>query len=215
MAGSKGDAYENTVLDTALGNGSPASLYWALVQEFTGDGTFTEASGGSYARVAQTNNSTNFPAASGGSKSNGTTVTFVQATADIAADPNRIHGWALMDASSGGNARYWGEFVGTAKVFVVKASTDIFTSIGHGYTNGTKVRVWSAGPALPSGIAQFTTYYIINATTDTFQFSATSGGSAVDVTADGGGLIATDLAQEYRLGNTFVIGAGSVTISED
>jgi hypothetical protein len=215
MAGGKADGFENTVLDLKLGSGTPANLFWGLVTAFTGDGTYTEATGGTYARISQTNNATNFPAASGGSKSNGTLVTFAAATADIARDPTRIVGWILADASSAGNVFYYGEFVGTSKVFAVKASTDTFTGIGHGYTNGTKVRVWSAGPALPSGLAAYTTYYIIAAATDTFQLSATSGGSAVDVTADGGGLVAIDNSQEYLNGNTFTIPVGNVTISED
>jgi hypothetical protein len=215
MAGGKSDTQENSVLDAALGNGTPANLYWGLVTAFTGDGTYTEASGGGYARVGQANNSTNFPAAASGSKSNAAQVNFVAATADIAIDPTRIVGWILADASTAGNVRYWGEFVGTPQVFVVKASTDTFTAIAHGLANGTKVRVWSAGPALPSGLAAYTTYYVISTAADTFQLSATLGGSAVDVTANGGGLIAVDNSQEYRNKNTFVIEAGSVTISED
>jgi hypothetical protein len=215
MAGGKADGFENTVLDLKLGSGTPTNLFWGLVTAFTGDGTYTEATGGSYARVSQTNNATNFPAASGGSKSNGTLVGFPAATADIAVDPTRVVGWILADASTAGNVFYYGEFVGTPKVFAVKASTDTYTSIAHGLANGTKVRVWSAGPALPTGLAAYTTYYIISTATDTFQLSATSGGAAVDVTADGGGLIAVDNSQEYRNGNTFQIAAGAVTISED
>lgn len=215
MAGGKADGFENTVLDLKLGSGTPANLFWGLVTAFTGDGTYTEATGGSYARVSQTNNATNFPAASSGSKSNGTAVPFVAATADIAIDPTRIVGWILADALTAGNVFYYGEFVGTPQVFVVKASTDTFTAIAHGLANGTKVRVWGAGPALPSGLAAYTTYYIISTAADTFQLSATSGGAAVDVTANGGGLIAVDNSQEYRNGNTFTIGAGQVTISED
>jgi hypothetical protein len=37
----------------------------------------------------------------------------------------------------------------------------------------------------------------------------------VDVTADGGGLVAIDNSQEYLNGNTFTIPVGNVTISED
>lgn len=217
MAGSKADAYENTVLDVALGNGTPATLYWALATAFTGDGAFTEATGGGYARVGQTNNATNFPAASGGSKSNGTAVTFVQASADIARDPTRVVGWALMDASTAGNCRYYGEFVGTPKGFVAKASTDTFTAIGHGYANGTKVRVWAIPgvQALPTGVSAFTTYYIVATATDTFQLSATLGGAAIDITADGAGIIAQDNSQEYLSGNTFTIPVAGVVFSED
>jgi hypothetical protein len=215
MAGGKSDTYENTQLDVALGNGTPANLFWGLVTAFTGDGTYTEATGGGYARISQTNNATNFPASSGGSKSNGTQVTFATASADIAIDPTRIVGWILADASTAGVVRYYGEFVGTAQAFVAKASTDTFTAIAHGLANGTKVRVWSVGLALPTGVSAYTTYYIVGTATDTFQLSATSGGSAIDITGNGSGFIAVDNSQEYRNGNTFQIAAGAVTISED
>lgn len=47
----------------------------------TDAGGGTQCSGGSYARVAVTNNGTNWPSASGGAKSNGAAITFPQATA--------------------------------------------------------------------------------------------------------------------------------------
>ena len=62
-----------------------ATLYVGLSTTTpAGDGTgVTEPSGNAYARVAVTNNATNFPAATGttnGSKANGTTITFPTAT---------------------------------------------------------------------------------------------------------------------------------------
>lgn len=55
-------------------------MYVGLCTDVAEDGTITgEPSGSSYARVAVTNNATNFPAASGGSKANGATIN----TADI------------------------------------------------------------------------------------------------------------------------------------
>jgi hypothetical protein len=67
------------------------------------DGTGgTEVSGGSYARVAVTNNTTNFPNATGGGPSlkvNGTVITFPAPTADW----GTVVGWGLYDAASSGN----------------------------------------------------------------------------------------------------------------
>ena len=88
MAGSMSDAMENLILDHILGGGDftrPGTVWmglWtaALTDASTG-ATAGEVSGGSYARLAVTNNSTNFPAASGGAKSNGVDFTFVAATA--------------------------------------------------------------------------------------------------------------------------------------
>lgn len=80
------DTVENAVLDHVLGKTTytaPATLYAALFTAAPSDsGGGTEVTGGSYARVAITNNTTNFPNASGGSKSNGTAITFPTATAN-------------------------------------------------------------------------------------------------------------------------------------
>lgn len=64
----------------------------------------TELSGGSYARVALTNNTTNFPNVAANIMVNGVAVTFPQATGDwTTADEI-----ALYIASSGGTPKYTG-----------------------------------------------------------------------------------------------------------
>lgn len=101
--GSKSDYLENKVLDGVLGGPAlslAATVYVALFTVAPSDaGGGTEVTGGSYARVAVTNNATNFPAAAGGSKSNGTEITFVEATASW----GTIVASAVFDAASGGN----------------------------------------------------------------------------------------------------------------
>jgi len=59
----------------------------------------TEVSGGSYARISVTNNTTNFPTPTGDLLQNGAAITFAAATANW----GTIVAWALMDASTGGN----------------------------------------------------------------------------------------------------------------
>jgi hypothetical protein len=54
-----------------------------------------------------TNNSTNFPAASGGAKSNGTAITFPQATANWAGGADLTH-VVLFDAATAGNPIMYG-----------------------------------------------------------------------------------------------------------
>ena len=88
---------------------SPATWYCALSTTTPAeDGTgFTEPVGGSYARVAVTNNATNFPPASiNGNlaqKSNGAKITFTNPTGN----------WGIVShvgfftASSGGTVQYW------------------------------------------------------------------------------------------------------------
>lgn len=103
-----GDATENAILDRVFGAAAyapPATLYLALFTVAPTDaGGGTEVSGGAYARQAITNNATNFPAASGGAKSNGVAITFPAATASW----GTIVAWALMDAATAGNVVFRG-----------------------------------------------------------------------------------------------------------
>ena len=76
---------ELELLDHVLGNSAypaPATVYVGLSTTAPNDdGTnFTEPVGGAYARAAVTNNLTNWPAAVSGTKQNGTTITFPEAT---------------------------------------------------------------------------------------------------------------------------------------
>lgn len=112
MAGSFSDFLELEVLDHVFGAAAytaPVTIYvglWtaALTDASTGS-TAGEVSGGSYARVAVTNNATNFPAAAAGAKSNGTAVTFPTATASW----GTVTYVGLLDAASAGNLLAWAD----------------------------------------------------------------------------------------------------------
>lgn len=98
------DFLENEVLDQIFGASAyaaPATLYIALSSTTPTDagGNFTEPPAGSYARVAVTNNLTNWPAAVAGSKSNGAAILFPEATGTW---PTVTH-FGVYDAPSGGN----------------------------------------------------------------------------------------------------------------
>lgn len=101
------DFLENEILDHVFGAAAytaPATVYVALFTSAPSDsGGGTEVSGGSYARVAVTNNATNFPAASGGAKSNGTVITFPAPTANW----GTVTHFAIFDAASAGNMLGW------------------------------------------------------------------------------------------------------------
>lgn len=109
MAGSKSDYLENKLLDTVLGGPQYAiagTVYIALSTAAYSDAatgaSMTEVTGGNYSRVAVTNNSTSWPGASGGTKSNGVIFTFPTASADW----GTIQSFYITDASSGGNCLY-------------------------------------------------------------------------------------------------------------
>lgn len=107
MSGGLGNHYGQIVLDDILGSGSPATWYAALMTANptdTGGGTEVSTSGTGYARVALTNNTTNFPNASSSAvMTTGTTIDFGTATGSW----GTIVGIAFYDASSAGNLGPW------------------------------------------------------------------------------------------------------------
>jgi hypothetical protein len=107
MAGSFSDYLENKVLDllfNATAYTPPSSWYFALFTAAPSDsGGGTEVTGGSYARVAVTRNTTNFPAASGGALSNGSAITWPTATANW----GTVVAVGVYDAASAGNLICW------------------------------------------------------------------------------------------------------------
>jgi hypothetical protein len=110
MSGFKSYYLCDKLLDHVLGGGDyarPSPVYFALFTVApTGAGGGTEVSGGGYARIAKTNNSTNFPAASSQTKKNGTVIDFGTASADW----GDVMGCGVFDAPTGGNLLIYGPF---------------------------------------------------------------------------------------------------------
>jgi hypothetical protein len=105
------DFLENELLDHVFGNAAytaPATVYVALYTAAPTDaGGGTEVGTGTwtnYARVAVTNNATNWPAAAAGAKSNGTDIDFGTVTASGAVT---VVACAILDAASAGNFLAW------------------------------------------------------------------------------------------------------------
>lgn len=116
MAGSLSDFAENELLDHLLGAATytpPVTVHLALFTVAPTDaGGGTEVTGGSYVRLAVTNNATNFPAASGGAKSNGVTLDFIAATAGW----GTIVAYAMFDAASAGNMLGWADLASSVTI---------------------------------------------------------------------------------------------------
>jgi len=106
--GAASDYLENKILDHILGKvtyTAPDTVYIGLAAEVNDDGSISgEPTEASYARVAVTNNATNFPAASNGSKSNGTDIVFGEATGDW----GTVNYAFIADADTGGNVLLYG-----------------------------------------------------------------------------------------------------------
>jgi len=111
------DAAANNMLDVVFSkatNSAPTTHYIGLSTTTpTNTGTnVTEPTGGSYARVAVTNNATNWPAASARAKSNGVAITFVAATASWGTATHFV----IYDAASGGTFVAWGALSGATAI---------------------------------------------------------------------------------------------------
>lgn len=114
------DSYENLILNFLWNGGTltrETTLYFALFTTMpTADaGTGgTEVSGNNYSRFTFTNNSTNFPAASGRVKANGTIVSFAAPSGSW----GTVLGWGLYNASTAGTLVCFGTFT-TSKAYTV------------------------------------------------------------------------------------------------
>lgn len=100
------DYLEKKLLDHVLGGGDytrPGTVYVGLSTSAPNDdgSGITEPSGGAYARVAVTNNTTNWPVSTGNpsTKSNGTSVDFPQASGAW----GTVTHFFIADASAAGN----------------------------------------------------------------------------------------------------------------
>lgn len=168
-------APSSTAQNKLLDSGVPAITHLGLLTALTG----TEAAGGSYARQAVTWSS----AASGQKKPNAQVQWTPPASTTIIA-------WSGHDALTTGNQIYYGQLGSTLRGFgSATASTDVIASFAHGLTTDDRVFVWTAfgESSLPTGLSASTLYFVLASglTTDAFKLSTSSGGSAVDITANG------------------------------
>jgi hypothetical protein len=106
----------------AGGTITDGTAVWTEVSTLFAAGTFTSAepSGGAYAREASTNNTTDWPAPSGGNPAtsqNGVAITFPSTTGSW----GQLAGFILLDALTGGNGWMWG---------VLSAASEVATVVG-------------------------------------------------------------------------------------
>jgi hypothetical protein len=75
----------------------------------------------------------------------------------------------------------------TALACMLQGANDTVTATAHGLANGDLVSF--ATLVTTTGIAIYTPYYVVNATTNIFQLALTAGGAAIDLGGDGSGTI--------------------------
>src|SRR5262249_51796641 len=155
-------------------------------------------------------NTTNFPNASGGSKSIGTQQDFVTANADWATLGSPVVAFGLFDAATVGNLLYWG-WLGSdpGKIFTADVGDNVVVP-GHSLIVNDIVRVMAfPGSVLPTGLSAGTTYFVKTVSGDVITLSATLGGSVIDITVSGAGLIAKLAAKPVLNGDTASFPASS------
>lgn len=117
MAGTKSDYLEDKIKNEVLGGVAFASvtpiffgLWTSALTDASTSATAGEVSGGSYARVSVTNNTTNFATVTGSAKVNSTTIAFPTASAswgtvtyvgvfDVASGAGNMFMWADLTTS--------------------------------------------------------------------------------------------------------------------
>jgi len=204
------DAAANLMLDALDESQTSGAKYWSLHTAYSTSGA-NEVSGGSYTRQAATwaaassrsKASTGSPAASFSVPASTTVAWVGRWTASTSGT------FLGMAPAGGGNRRQV-----TANASGVTANT--LDSPAHGLTAGTAVVFWaSTGAALPTGLVEGTIYYVIatGLTTDVFSVSATSGGSAVDITAVGDGEVQTIVPETFTGAGTYNLTSDTLSVS--
>lgn len=72
-------------------------------------------------------------------------------------------------------------------VTISNASPGVVSWTAHGLPNGSSLKLSTTG-ALPTGLTVGTTYYVVGAAADTFNLSATLGGTAINTSSAGSGV---------------------------
>jgi hypothetical protein len=211
------DRVSQGILNHITGKSAIFSIPTAYVALFTGVGTdagsgFTEVSGGSYARVSTAAGDWN--SASGTSPSsitNANAITFPTATAGW----GNVIAFGLFDASSSGNLLCW-DFFGSydwLPATVSAASPAVITAKAHGFSAADLVE-WTIeyGGVNPTfSASNFTGILtVVSPTTDTF--TVTNGGTAVNASATGNGMIRKLISQAIASGVQPSFPASSLTI---
>ena len=152
--------------------GADLSTHLSLHSDWSATGA-NELTGGSpaYARKAAT-----WAAASGAERALSATVAFdVPAGATV----RYVGRWTALTA---GTFLGMSALNGTQAEFSVDLTANTIKQVAHGFVNTNQVVFLGGTP--PGGLTEGTTYFVVGAATDTYQVAATSGGAAIDLTAE-------------------------------
>lgn len=182
-------AAKNTMLNALTVD--TASLHTA----FPGLTGANEVTGGTpaYARKAVV-----FGAAAGGSRALTAAVSF-----DVPATTVRWFGFWVAGTYVG-----YAPNGGAQLLFQIDVTNNLVRATANGLSNGTKVVFFNS--TVPAPLTEGAVYFVVNATVDTFQVSATSGGSPIILTSTGSGCaLSTIIEDVYAAQGTHTLSADS------
>lgn len=128
------------------------------------------------------------------------------------AGTDTITHWGLGDDSSGaGKLRYYGPIIAASAVWLpfTAKTDDTITVPGHSFSVDDRAVIGAAySGTLPTGSTAGTVYFVKTVSGNDITISTTSGGSAVDLTAVGSGVIieATTIAVSNNITPQFAAG---------
>lgn len=169
----------------------------SLHTAFPGVTGASEVTGGTYARQAVT-----FGAAAAGVRSMTSPCTVDVPAATIA--------WVGLWDTAGTAFIAYSPNGGDPKEFQLDTSTDVVTCVGHGFSDTDTITFY--GDTAPAPLVEGTVYYVRDATTDTFKVAASSGGAAIDLTAQpaGGCVVSAITLSVYGAADTHTVSTWAI-----
>jgi hypothetical protein len=164
-----------------------------------------EASGGSYARQTVA-----WASVTGGTQANSGALTIPVPAGTF----GFITFWNALTGNTGTQYMGYGPMGGASAIkgFATVDPTmanDLILSPGHGLSNTNTLFVYPEfGTTLTAPLASGTIYYVVNAATNTFQLSTTSGGAVLDLTTLNSGIL-----YWQRIVSELFNAAGNITIA--
>jgi len=205
------DNGENQVLNEIYNSGAgtfpAADVFISLHTADPADTGANEVAGGSYVRQQAA-----FDTASAGVIDNDANIDFASMPATT------VVAWGAWDASTAGNCFQVGWLSTVSGLGVVRTAdqtTNDIQGVAHGLVGDDRVVFEQIeGLTTPTGITLGTLYFVLTAglTTDTFNFSTTSGGAEVDITGNGSVIWRKVTPKVVNSGDTFRIAAGDLDI---
>ena len=189
-------------INALLSTWASGALYVSVHSAYSATGA-NELSGGSYARVAVT-----WGSPAGGSIAlSGTPYSVnipASSTAAFVGFWSALSGGTFQGMFPGGNA--------PAYTFAAPSSTDTLLAPGSAYVANQPVVVFpTAGSTIPTGLTAGVIYYVISPSSDSFELSATSGGSAINLTADGSGIVQAITPDVFGSAGTYSVAGATLT----